>query len=245
MKLKILICILLVISTAFCVVGCESQEIEINGVTYELHNSDGEKFYYIGHISSTGDNSPLYIPDEINGIPVTGIGHSALMMNYWATISGVEKVYFPWSISYSPQRNIEYTLGTKYIISASTTTLIDSTYRQNIFVIPNSLYVKYVKKTPNINNYECILPANISYMFNCSDSCNDGYFFVDLIEETSKLIKPPYDPKREGYTFAGWYTEEDCVNEWNFETDTVKINFDEEGNRIYEEFCLYAKWIKK
>ena len=65
---------------------------------------------------------------------------------------------------------------------------------------------------------------------------------MDLIEETGKLTKPPYDPKRVGYEFRGWYKDSKCEEEWDFEKDIVEIHFDEEGNRIYEEFCLYAKW---
>ena len=65
---------------------------------------------------------------------------------------------------------------------------------------------------------------------------------MDLLESAGKLTKPPYDPKREGYNFAGWYIDPECTDKWNFENDVVTINFDEEGNRIYEEFCLYAKW---
>ena len=242
MKLKILICILLVISMIFCIVGCVNREVEIDGVTYELHNLDGEKFYYIGHISSTGDNSPLYIPDEINGIPVIGIGHSAMVGNYSITISGIEKIYFPWSINYSPHRQITYIAGTEYIISASTTTLIDELDKAHIFIIPNEFYEKKVKHRASLNNINCTVPGNVSYFFNYDNNPNDGYFFVDLIEETGKLTKPPYDPKRDGYKFAGWYKEEGCTNQWNFETDTVTINFDKNGERIYEEIKLYAKW---
>lgn len=43
--------------------------------------------------------------------------------------------------------------------------------------------------------------------------------------------KPKEDPKRDGYTFGGWYKESTCENAWNFETDVV------EG-----EVILYAKW---
>ena len=250
MKLKILICVVLIVSIFCSVCGCTesfSEYIESldtykkDGVTYERHyNNDGEYFYYVAHISSTGDNSPLYIPDEIDGISVTGIGHSALMMNYSATISGVEKVYFPWSISYSPQRNIEYTSEVKYIVSASTTTLIDEHYYPT-FVIPYSSFVEYEKM---VDNKENIIPANVSYLFNYADSPNEGYFFIDLLEESGKLNKLPYDPKREEYIFDGWYKETECINKWNFDTDIVTIEYDENGERIYEEICLYAKWIK-
>lgn len=45
-------------------------------------------------------------------------------------------------------------------------------------------------------------------------------------------ITPPPNPTKEGYIFDGWYKEPECVNEWNFETDTATP-----GMR------LYAKWV--
>jgi uncharacterized repeat protein (TIGR02543 family) len=44
-------------------------------------------------------------------------------------------------------------------------------------------------------------------------------------------LEKPKDPLREGYTFAGWYKEETCINAWNFDTDTVT-----------GKITLYAKW---
>ena len=126
-------------------------------------------------------------------------------------------------------------------------------YSYMIFVIPKCMYndpiqtssVRGIRAKIDIREYSNIIPANIAYFFNYEENPNEGYFFVDLLEESAKITKPPYDPKREGYKFAGWYKEAECVNAWDFENDIVEINFDEEGERIYEEFCLYAKWVKK
>lgn len=46
-------------------------------------------------------------------------------------------------------------------------------------------------------------------------------------------VEKPSDPQREGKQFAGWYTDLDLTQEWDFEKDTVK------GNMI-----LYAKWVQ-
>ena len=45
-------------------------------------------------------------------------------------------------------------------------------------------------------------------------------------------IAKPADPTREGYTFAGWYTDEDCTEAYDF---SVAVTAD---------MTLYAKWIK-
>lgn len=42
----------------------------------------------------------------------------------------------------------------------------------------------------------------------------------------------PDAPTADGYTFAEWYREADCIHTWNFETDIVT-----------EDIVLYAKWI--
>ena len=48
-----------------------------------------------------------------------------------------------------------------------------------------------------------------------------------------------------GNTFGGWYKEPECINEWNFETDTLpQAQYGEEGKELYQETKLYAKWIK-
>ena len=46
-------------------------------------------------------------------------------------------------------------------------------------------------------------------------------------------IKKPQEPTKAGYTFAGWYKEEQCENPWDFETDKVPAH----------NVTLYAKWI--
>ena len=50
------------------------------------------------------------------------------------------------------------------------------------------------------------------------------------VTEGNKVTEPT-PPTKTGYTFGGWYKEEDCNNAWNFDTDTVTANT-----------TLYAKW---
>ncbi|MHB1314959.1 MAG: InlB B-repeat-containing protein [Christensenellales bacterium] len=45
------------------------------------------------------------------------------------------------------------------------------------------------------------------------------------------LLPMPKTPIRKGYTFSGWYCEPECINAWNFGSDTI----------TYDR-TLYAKW---
>lgn len=56
--------------------------------------------------------------------------------------------------------------------------------------------------------------------------------YAYVLPKLNTIIAPD-NPKKEGFSFAGWYTDETCINEWNFETDTVK-----------ENITLFAKWEK-
>ena len=47
----------------------------------------------------------------------------------------------------------------------------------------------------------------------------------------NEKVEEPEAPTADGYDFGGWYTDADCTNAWNFNTDVVT-----------EDMTLYAKW---
>lgn len=85
-----------------------------------------------------------------------------------------------------------------------------------------------------------VIPANISYFYNYEDAPNDGYYWLDDLEDGEKITYIPENPTREGYLFGGWFKDEACTEVWDFETDT--ITKPAEG---YYENKIYAKWNKK
>ncbi|MBE7089002.1 MAG: hypothetical protein E7370_05785 [Clostridiales bacterium] len=72
--------------------------------------------------------------------------------------------------------------------------------------------------------------ANISYIFNYEGAPNEGYFFINNLEYGSFMEDTPYEPIRDGYMFAGWYKESECLNKWNFEMDGRLITYANELN---------------
>ena len=81
-----------------------------------------------------------------------------------------------------------------------------------------TLYAKW-----NVNNY------NVTYDSNGGTSVPQ-----ESVEYNAKVSKPT-DPTKEGYTFAGWYTDETFKTEWNFDTDKMPS----------KDITLYAKWTLK
>ena len=97
------------------------------------------------------------------------------------------------------------------------------------------------------------LPANVSYYYNCENPKNGGYYWIDDCDYGGKIEFIPPEPEREGYEFDGWYKEPECINKWDFETDTLpekqtemqeNLYGEEEEVTVYQETILYAKWIK-
>lgn len=55
-----------------------------------------------------------------------------------------------------------------------------------------------------------------------------------LVEAGTTITAPSPEPTKTGYTFGGWYKEQECENPWNFVSDTV-----------LSDMTLYAKWEQK
>lgn len=114
------------------------------------------------------------------------------------------------------------------------------------YYVTNVCYEYLVNKKFRSFLYKEVFPANTAYMFNYENCPNDGYFFINDFEYGATIENTPYEPIRDGYVFGGWYKESECINAWNFETDTLpQAQYGEQEREIYQETKLYAKWIKE
>lgn len=106
-------------------------------------------------------------------------------------------------------------------------------------------YCFTISKEKGANIYLTVQKANINFIFNYNESPNQNVFLIDNHEAGEKVMQPPYEPIREGYTFSGWYKEAECINKWDFENDVMpEFRYDENDERIFEITYLYAKWDK-
>ena len=90
----------------------------------------------------------------------------------------------------------------------------------------------------NVWNFDVDLPEsdtilyakwNMGYIMTF-DTQGAGIIIDQSVKEGGKAVKPA-DPKKEHYSFGGWYKEPNCLNAWDFETDCVTKNT-----------IIYAKW---
>ena len=242
--------LLVLLTICLCSFSCPSNSFgpyvcEIDGIRYV--RAKGTSYYAACGIADEAKNEPiLYILDVVDGLTVGSFRYPAYP--YLGTMhfcgDALERLYAPWCIG-TETVGSEFYVDTQqeqaYVISACLRFYAFLTYQESeanyCLVIPRVSFEQEQGKWK-----QRTIPANIAYMFNHAGNPNGGYFFVDLIEESGKIIKPPYAPRREGYNFLGWYKDEACTEEWDFENDTVEIAYDEEGYRIYEEIKIYAGW---
>ena len=118
-----------------------------------------------------------------------------------------------------------------------------------------SRYIESKKRSTNFFNIKeyCnfLRPANVEFHWNYENSPQEDYYWIDDIEDGELIEEIPPTPEREGYIFGGWYTEKECLSEFNFGTPISKMKLDWEKVFLLEDnipdnyvTCLYAKWIK-
>ena len=111
--------------------------------------------------------------------------------------------------------------------------------------------------------WETVYLANVEFMFNYDDAPNNGYYWIDDIDDGEKLEVIPPDPTRDGYVFDGWYCEEECVNRFDFDSAIIKsepvffttyeVIEDNRTIKTYDIYLypenyvtyIYAKWIEQ
>lgn len=256
--LKVLVLVLLMCFGLSFLIGCSCSKLSDGYFTY-MHLEDG-KVGLTGLTKSGQKQEVLVIPQYIKGKEVISFDDTRpgylKSKNKWQS-SKLKKIFIPFMISskHNPfeecealTRTIHVQIPIKAIILLGGAGIdANKNYISRIFTPPTHLF----NFTSN-----SLRPANISYMWNYEGSkdINEGYYWIDDEDYGTKISFIPSTPKREGYVFDGWYKEAECVNEWNFETDTLPQAILEDFTNEFEitakypklqKTVLYAKWSLK
>lgn len=107
--------------------------------------------------------------------------------------------------------------------------------------VPGSGYANYCMASVVCDEYGNLYYTNDSGHLFCVKSqahrvkfdTQGGSSVKDQTPASGSTITRPADPTREGYTFAGWFTDEACTEAYDF------------SSPVTADVTLYAKWVKK
>ena len=255
------ICLVLVTVTTFSLCGCFETVREYDVGDFRVVLALGQKdrkdpnnYLNLIGLSEAGKQKRIIVlPKRINGHPYYLLFQSTPGAGRTLFQGKMEKFYFEYPGDYS-QVSKEATLQFSYyteeflkkaILNIEIETSIFATREINHYYNYN-IYRKRMEKGGHVENIVGgIKLANLQFLYNYNESPNEGHFWIDDIDNGEKIEVMPDTPEREGYTFGGWYTEEECENKFDFDTVFNKPVL-EVGETYPDDYVtyLYAKWTQ-
>ncbi len=195
--------------------------LETDLFIYEINNKG--KYATLMRLTELGmEQEILVIPPVVDGFPVKFIGEppalpllgegmGTLLLGYT-----VKKIYLPFSLD--DRAWLAGLDGMEIVLNKAdpSVELIDSISRFS------EAELFYINDGTKLNTF---------FMYNYEEADNQGYYWVDYIDDNNPYAIPS-NPSREGYTFSGWYYEEDGTTLWDNRVPTS-------GS---ETLTLYARW---
>ncbi len=196
----------------------------------------------------------IVVPSEIKGYPVTSLSRGGW---FWAEgeeteldsgmleSENLKAIYLPKGIEVRAVKTFAFCSKLEKIVYLGAKGHFEAKINEN-----QKRYIRYRDADLDENGTalcgERKYYANISYYYNYESAENEGFYWIDNFAYGEKIGYIPEEPKRTGYAFGGWYKEAECENKWNFDSDTLpQAKYNENGDELYQETKLYAKWIKE
>lgn len=211
---------------------------------YTCDGSDSDTITIVGISDAGKEKSILIIPEEIDGKQVRAVNYSLDYCTDEVEKGVLKTVYIKHAVQvsgFSNAKNLEKFVVVLDYYSPSNWGGVGVDYGlTNIYRCNQGYKIDTAKISGTVNVYY----ANVSYLYNYDVANNNGFYWVDNYDYGEKIEFVPENPTREGYTFGGWYKEESCENKWDFNNDRLpEIKKGAQGETLYQETKLYAKWI--
>lgn len=223
----------------------EALKIYEKGVSF-----DDQKNIAIGNLKSGFSSNYVFVPSEINGYTVRelgcgngfGGGYGYLYSNKPETEEepgySLERFYCPNTINYIRSGYMRNTNDLNVFYCGAILNVLVLLGDNIKIYVPNEKYEEFYKAIDKgfEHRKDDLYRANVSYMLNYET--NNPYYYVDNYEYGEIIQYIPPEPKREGYTFLGWYQDPEGIMEWEFKENKLSKLEEEE----FKETKLYAKW---
>lgn len=213
---------------------------DISNDEYECSVMDLEyKKATIGNIKYQPENGVAFIPYIIGEYKITSLGiqNASNFSNF--DNEYINRIYLPSTMEQIRAKYLNPSHCVKLFFCNEAIKLENlhkitwgGETEETIIYVPSEYYDEYIE----INKFYNISKANVVYYFNLEE--ND-YYYIDYYEENNLIEFIPPVPEKDGYKFIGWYKEKECINEWDFNNDTVILD------ENCDEIKLYAKWINE
>jgi hypothetical protein len=238
--------------TIFCsLTGCSSGEQNKKVIDENFYcKVIDENNIAIGNVKTYPKDGAVFFPEQIENYTVSKIGFASGLgfggNGYLTAVSSngpnIKRCYFPHTIKEVRSGYISSDLKIFYCGEVIDLIGLDAEFRDVEIYVPAEKYDLFKNALSEQYFRGSLLKANVSYHLNYDEN---NYYYIDYYENGEKICYIPPIPKRDGYTFGGWFKESECINAWNFEADTLpQAQYNEQEQEIYQKTKLYAKWIK-
>ena len=245
--MKRLVAVLICCTLFTCLMGCSLGEQNKEVIDENFYSKViDENNIAIGGLKTYPESGVVFFPEQIEGYTVSKLGYPSGMgfggNGYFHTSSNgenrtiIKRCYFPHTIKKVKSDYMKlsgYLLKIFYCGEVIDLNGFDEPHRDSEIYVPAEKYELF-KEIQDKHFSGSLLKANVSYHLNYDE---DNYYYIDYYENGEKILYIPPIPQRDGYTFGGWFKEAECINQWNFDTDTLQLS--EET----QEIKLYAQWI--
>lgn len=222
-----------------CVSGCKMFQ---SRDPWKKKQIDGEFYYYVknesatilGLVSEGKEREELVIPETLGGYPVKQIGESFTAFigsptrDYGIDATNIEKIVIIHECSITDETGL---FNLKELEINADVELYVTVYipqiEKIVFNINLSSLTDY-KSWASMWDIDWIEKQVVK--FDAVGGKQKTYAIA--LNQAEKLLEPE-EPNKEGFTFSGWYVDEEYTTKWNFKTDVVT-----------ENITLYAKWIE-